>query len=56
MAGYLKEKDPNHLVTVGLEGFWGGARVGGQGFQPTARREWAAELDIADGAELHGAA
>ena len=23
MAGYLKEKDPNHLVTVGLEGFWG---------------------------------
>jgi mannan endo-1,4-beta-mannosidase len=23
MAAYLKEKDPNHLVTVGLEGFWG---------------------------------
>ena len=22
MAAYLKEKDPNHLVTVGLEGFW----------------------------------
>lgn len=23
MAAYLKERDPNHLVTVGLEGFWG---------------------------------
>jgi len=34
MAGYLKEKDPNHLVTVGLEGFWGAHAEEAREFNP----------------------
>lgn len=34
MAGYLKEKDPNHLVTVGLEGFWGAHAWEAKDFNP----------------------
>ena len=34
MAGYLKEKDPNHLVTVGLEGFLGAHAWEAKDFNP----------------------
>ena len=34
MAAYLKERDPNHLVTVGLEGFWGADTQEAHDFNP----------------------
>ena len=27
MSAYVKALDPNHLVTVGAEGFWGPVRI-----------------------------
>lgn len=43
MAGYVKSLDQKHLVTVGLEGFYGVEKTGNVGLNPG---KWAASFGV----------